>query len=176
MDKSERDVAEEVGLSRSTLRQVEAGVQYSNMKSLRVLAEYYGRDLHVFLTPTEDSVADSSSYGVSLKVKQDGFSSWKIHFMDFVDAYRRSLDPRLLVFPPTKGLDIRLRALLASIVTALCLETGESVPGWAKKSYFLKEPWFVSEVENLKAMSILESQWPFRRNNIFVLGNFLKRA
>jgi hypothetical protein len=40
----------------------------------------------------------------------------------------------------------------------------------------LSEPWFVSGMENLKASALLESPLPFRRNNVFVLGNFLSRA
>lgn len=40
----------------------------------------------------------------------------------------------------------------------------------------LPEPWFVAGVENLKATALVESPLPFRRNNIFVLGNFLSRA
>jgi hypothetical protein len=40
----------------------------------------------------------------------------------------------------------------------------------------LPRPWFVAGVENLKATALVESPLPFRRNNVFVLGNFLSRA
>jgi hypothetical protein len=41
---------------------------------------------------------------------------------------------------------------------------------------FLPDPWFVAGIENLKASALVESPVQFRRNNIFVLGNFLSRA
>jgi len=56
------------------------------------------------------------------------------------------------------------------------MELGVESPPWAMRSYYLPEPWFVSEVESLKAMAIQESPLFFRRNNIFVLDNFLSRA
>jgi hypothetical protein len=40
----------------------------------------------------------------------------------------------------------------------------------------LPAPWFVAGVENLKASALVESPVQFRRNNVFVLGNFLARA
>jgi hypothetical protein len=40
----------------------------------------------------------------------------------------------------------------------------------------LEEPWFVTGIENLKAMAIVESPVFFRRRLIFVLENFLSRV
>jgi hypothetical protein len=39
-----------------------------------------------------------------------------------------------------------------------------------------KDPWFVSGMENLKAITLVESPLHFRRRKIFVLGNFLSRV
>lgn len=96
--------------------------------------------------------------------------------MNLVDEFRRTLDPRLLLLPPVRDLALELKALLASIVMSLCGEAGMNVPGWARKRHPLPTPWFVAEVESLKAMALVESPLPFRRNNIFVLDNFLQRA
>ena len=49
-------------------------------------------------------------------------------------------------------------------------------PAWAAGCHFLPEPWFVSGVESLKATALVEAPLAFRRNNVFVLGNFMSRA
>lgn len=40
----------------------------------------------------------------------------------------------------------------------------------------LKDPWFVTGIENLKAIAIVESPVFFRRRKIFTLQNFPGRA
>jgi hypothetical protein len=117
----------------------------------------------------EDSVED-----VSEKAARDG--DWRIHFFNFVDAFRKTKDINLIAKPPTKKLGVKEQTLLASIVFDLCIELDIETPEWALAKVPLKEPWFVSGVENLKAMAIVESPVAFRRNNIFVLENFLARA
>ena len=96
--------------------------------------------------------------------------------MDLVDAYRRSLDPALLLLPPVRGLPLRPKALLASIVLALAQESAMDAPAWAERSYFLPQAWFPAGLESLKATAICESPLAFRRNNIFVHANFLDRV
>lgn len=96
--------------------------------------------------------------------------------MNLVDEFRRTLDVRLIFLPPPSELDKSLSAMLSSIVLYLCDEAEIEAPTWAKKRVDLPTPWFVSETESLKAMAILESPLVFRRNNIFVLENFLERA
>jgi len=49
-------------------------------------------------------------------------------------------------------------------------------PDWAQKDHCLPEPWFVAEMESLKASALVESPAYYKKNNIFVLENFLKRA
>ena len=118
----------------------------------------------------------NSTVATGLNIERDGFSSWKLHLMNMVDEFRRHHDPPLFTVPPPSNIDRRIKALLASSVLYLCEESNICAPEWAKENYFLPTPWFVSGVESLKATSILESPWCFRKNNIFVLGNFLDRV
>ena len=67
-------------------------------------------------------------------------------------------------------------ALLASTVEMLCAERRMPVPWWCGGAGILPAPWFVSGVENLKALALVESPAHFRKRNIFVLANFLARA
>ncbi|NLB66575.1 MAG: hypothetical protein GX803_08915 [Lentisphaerae bacterium] len=103
-------------------------------------------------------------------------SAWKLELGQFVDDVRRNADA-LQNAPRFPGDDERLRALAASTAEALAAEQGtEWVPEWAVAIPPLKQPWFVSGVESLKAIALVESPVYFRRRNIFVLGNFLSRA
>lgn len=104
-----------------------------------------------------------------------GVTDWR-EFFDAVDDVRRTRS-----FAPLKRLFSRSRrtrekALLNSTACALAAELGEQPPWWAVHALVLDEPWFVSGVENLKASALVESPIHFRRNNVFVLGNFLSRA
>jgi hypothetical protein len=49
-------------------------------------------------------------------------------------------------------------------------------PAWVWAVPSLKEPWFLSGMESLKAIAIVESPVFFRRRKIFVLENFLYRV
>jgi hypothetical protein len=176
---SETKGASEARLSRLTWRAVIQNKPSVELKSLLSVAD--SMDLEVTILAQEktgrhDFSADFSTVATAYKVLRDGKNSWKIHYMNLVDEFRRTLDPRLLILSPPSELPLPLVALLASIVTTLCWEAECDVPTWAKRRYDLNEPWFVSETESLKAMSILESPLPFRRNNIFVGSNFLERV
>ena len=101
---------------------------------------------------------------------------WTV-FMDAVDECRRNrtVAPLHAVF--LKSRITRERALITSTARYLCTrEFGCSSPNWASESIWLRDPWFVSGVENLKAMALIESPIEFRSNHIFVLGNFLSRV
>lgn len=117
---------------------------------------------------------DDSVYSVSRQVAEGG--SWKIHFFNFVDAFRRTRDLKLIADPPSIELPEKESALISSIVCELCHNMGIEKPEWAIQKKYLKEPWFVAGVERLKPMAIVESSPWFIRNNIFVLANFLDRA
>lgn len=175
---SERDQAAEATLSRVVLRQLESPSKEQNptLKSLCFLAQSLERDVIVLVTPENECEAESSTLAVSYHVLRDGFESWKIHFMELVDTFRKTLDPRLILLPPAPSLDAKLKALLASMVLELCEEAQIGPPTWATRSFYLEKPWFPSGMESLKATSIVESPLSFRRNNIFVQENILKRA
>ncbi|MEO8061629.1 MAG: hypothetical protein ABI821_02665 [Pseudomonadota bacterium] len=102
-------------------------------------------------------------------------SDW-VPFFDAVDEVRRSRRFEALKRLYSRSRRTRERALINSTACALAAELGESPPWWATRPLFLSEPWFVSGVENLKASALVESPTSFRRNNVFVLGNFLSRV
>ncbi len=173
---SERSLAMSSGLSRVTLRNIEALEKNITLSSLNQFAQALDRDLIFLMPPKEECNAELSTFSVSEKVIRDGDPSWKIHFMELVDEFRKSLDSRLLLLPPSKKLSVPLKALLASIVKELSHEAGMDCPSWALKSFFLESPWFVAGVESLKATALLETPLSFRANNIFVQENFLSRV
>jgi hypothetical protein len=100
---------------------------------------------------------------------------WFIPFMDFVDDFRRNktIDP--LALPLTSDNE-RINALLASTIEFLCNETGNDPPRWVNDIPGCRDPWFVSGMENLKAIAIVESPVWYRTRKIFVLANFLTRV
>ena len=100
---------------------------------------------------------------------------WLVPFMDFVDAFRATKDPAA-VAEPFDGPADRWAALLASTADYLCREVGVEPPRWLDDVPACREPWFVSGLEDLKAIAIVESPLPFRLRQIFVLENFLSRV
>jgi hypothetical protein len=174
---SERDVAGQANLSRTTLRNVEAGDTTVTLENYIRLSRHFDRTAYLLSVPKEPAdYSQTSTLGVSMLVQRDGFNSWKTHFFNLVDAFRKDMDPLLILLPPPSSLDEKLKALLGSIVQELCREAQMDSPSWAQKRIFLEKPWFVSEMESLKAFAIQESSIAFRSNNIFVHDNFLKRA
>lgn len=171
---SEERLAQNAHVSRSTLRHIEAHETNLELNSIGAVAEALQLDLVVMATP-EGVESELSTVGISFQIMKDGFSSWKTHVFNFIDEFRRTLDPRLLLLPPPHLLELKLKSLLASIACTVSEEAKIDAPAWAKKKYFLNEPWFISESENLKASALLESPIYFRANNIFVLNNFLER-
>jgi len=171
---SERSLAIETGQSRLSIRALFSSQTNFNIKSLLKVATYF--DQNIAIISYSNSDVDSTTTAVSYRILRDGFNSWKIHLMNMVDEYRASLDIRIFLLPPAKESDERILALMASVVDQLCFESKVATPHWAQKTYFLQQPWFLSETESLKAFAILESPIAFKKNNIFVLDNFLMRA
>lgn len=95
--------------------------------------------------------------------------------MDFVDDFRRHRDPGALADPIPAGHQ-RFDALAASTAEHLCAERGLRPPEWLADIAACDGPWFVSGLESLKAIAIVESPAHFRVRKIFVLENFLDRA
>jgi len=100
---------------------------------------------------------------------------WCMHLMNFVDDFRYYRDLRAMVesFQLT---DKKMDALLASTAESLCDELGLNPPEWLNDVPDCSEPFFVGELQNLKAISIVESPLRFRMRKIFVLENFLFRV
>lgn len=102
-------------------------------------------------------------------------ATWSLYLMDFVDDFRRTKD-RQMVSAPFAQDNERIDALLASTAEYLCDEQGMQPPAWLAMVPACHKPWFVSGVENLKAIALAESPLRFRIRKIFVLENFLSRA
>lgn len=106
---------------------------------------------------------------------QDDPENWRIYLMDFVDDFRSYRDTKAIA-EPFRLTDDRIDALLASVAESLCAELGLEPPTWILDIPAVKNPWFVSGLENLKAIALAESPIHFRIRKIFVLENFLSRA
>jgi hypothetical protein len=172
---SEYDLARLTKISRLTIRALLRGHVGSRLSSWIDAATALEHKI-LLVSEAESTSTDFSVQGVCFQVQMDGESSWKIHFMNFVDEFRRSMDTRLIALPPPSNLSDRLKALMASIVCELCRENAIQAPRWAERTFTLSKPWFVSESEALKPMMIVESPLAFRRNQIFVGTNFLDRT
>jgi hypothetical protein len=101
--------------------------------------------------------------------------NWRVYLLDFVDDFRYHKDPRAMA-EQFELSDERIDALLASTAEALCDELGVEAPGWLASVPACRDPYFVSGMENLKAISIVESPLRFRIRKIFVLENFPSRV
>lgn len=101
--------------------------------------------------------------------------NWVIHLMDFVDDFRYDKGPAALA-QPFELSNERFDALLASTAHYLCDELGIETPRWILEVPACKDPWFVAGMENLKAITLVESPLQFRIRKIFVLENFLSRV
>lgn len=66
--------------------------------------------------------------------------------------------------------------MLAATAEHLCLENKLTLPQWIQNIKACDKPWFVSGMESLKAIALVESPLPFRLRKIFVLENFLARV
>jgi hypothetical protein len=103
---------------------------------------------------------------------------WCIHLMNFVDDFRRYKNLQALSepFEMSDVRDVRIDALLASTAEALCDELSLVPPAWVEGVPACNDPWFVGDLQRLKAISIVESPLRFRMRKIFVLENFLTRV
>ncbi len=175
---SQRELSRRAGVSFRGVQLVETPGHDARLSTLGKVADALGLPAqgvrHVvdgFLAEVPESV-----FCASLRILFDGFESWKVHLFDFVDRFRADAATALVRTPPAAGLDPALAALLASTVDALCDERGLPPPGWTGAVGPLARPWFVSDVESLKASALVESPARFRWRNVFVLSNFLSRA
>jgi hypothetical protein len=100
---------------------------------------------------------------------------WQIHLANFIDDFRRSRDPAALADPFERNNE-KIDAVLASTAESLCDEVGLKPPLWLSEVPECAEPYFVSGMERLKAITIVESPLRFRMRKVFVLENFLSRV
>jgi hypothetical protein len=97
------------------------------------------------------------------------------HLMDFVDDFRCYRDRRMIEEPFELDYE-RFDAPLAATAEQLRYELKIKPPEWILAVSAPRDPWFVSKVESLKAIALVESPLPFRLRKIFVLENFLSRV
>ena len=175
---SQRAFARKASLSFRGLQLMEEQSHNWRISSIHKIAEALdlpknGIDqlLEQFLAQNRDSIMIAS-----FRILADGPASWPLHLFNFVDSFRRFPDESLIHMPPADNLQNPLKCLLTATVETLCAESNMEQPGWCRGILCLKDPWFVAGVENLKAMSLVESPVRFRKRNIFVLENFLDRA
>lgn len=95
--------------------------------------------------------------------------------MNFVDDFRRAKDARA-IGEPFRQSEPRVDAFVAATVESLCDELGVVPPQWLERIPDCEEPWFVSGIERLKAITIVQAPLRFRMRKIFVLENFLSRV
>lgn len=174
---SQRRLAALARVSYKTVQLFESGRHDPQLSTIEAIARALGhpvasvtRRIEALLKQPVDSIA-----AISERLALETGVSWKIVLFDFVDAFRRTPARHYIDAPPADMLAPRLRALLASTVDALCEEQHCVPPWWCDGVPCLPEPWFVAELESLKAIAVAESPVHFRKRNIFVLGNFLER-
>ena len=100
---------------------------------------------------------------------------WKIPLMDFVDDFRRHRD-LLAVFEPFELNDEGKDAVFAGVIETLCDELELEIPTWLAEVPTPTHPVFLSRMENLKAIAIVESPVRMRLRKVFVMENFLHRV
>lgn len=171
---SERNLSEDLQISRGSLRKFFIWDETLKLSIYRRVLGFFGFHLDFCFYPKNHQPIDSI-LAISIKIREQGVESWKIHLMNFVDEFRETNDMRLIVLPPDENSAPKIKALLAGTVGYLCSEKGLEPPLWVKQVLPLSEPWFVSGMESLKAYAILESPFSFRSKNIFVQQNFLER-
>jgi hypothetical protein len=73
--------------------------------------------------------------------------------------------------------DTRQHAVLGGVGEHLARRWGLSIPKWTNDpSRFLHEPYFTTQIEDLKAMLLVQSPLAFRRRMIFTEAEPLRRA
>jgi transcriptional regulator with XRE-family HTH domain len=175
---SQRSLAKRAGVSFRCVQQLEEAGHNWRVSSMQRVVHALdlppnGIDycLHHFLSIVPDSVED-----ISIRIHVGEANAWKLHLFDFIDSFRRDGDLRHIDRPPIPDMANKMQSLIASTVESLCHEKGVPAPAWCHGIPALAHPWFVSEMENLKAMALVESPVFFRARNIFVLENFLTRV
>ncbi len=123
----------------------------------------------------EKTFRELSAYDAMKEVKLN--EDWRVSFFNFVDGFRRRPSHLLVKKDPKKlSPNPKMYALLQSICIQVCLDHGLKIKGWLTKQAFLQEPWFVSGIKSLYAIALRDATLAFRKNNIYVLDNFMSRV
>lgn len=175
---SQRCLAQRAGVSFRALQMIEAGQTDPRLSSLVKISSALGVPGLAIPTELGRVIAENpdSVVSVSRRICAEGDTSWKLWLFEFVDAFRRCPSGDLVAAPPVPEVSDRVRSLLASTAETLCGERNIPAPWWCGGVGPLASPWFVANVENLKATALVESPAQFRKRNIFVFDNFLTRA
>lgn len=176
---SQRNLAEQAGLAYKTLQLMESKNHDPRMQTVQNTATALGYPaglIQHLLDRLWETPPDSVRM-LSIRLLLENGRNWKIHFFNFVDKFRESEAKISLVnLPPDEAIPLPMKALFAATVESLCQEFDLAVPEWCQTVPGLSQPWFVSGMENLKALALVESPVYFRQRNIYVLGNFLSRG
>ncbi len=176
---SQRGLAAKAGVAYKTVQLIESARHDPRWSTLVKLQEVLGphapESLEQIVSRHFGAGGDTAAEA-GARILEDGEALWKLWLLEFVDSFRRRPHFDKVAQAPDYRLKPRLLALLASTAEALCAEAGICAPWWCSGVPAIKEPWFPSEMENLMASAIVESPAHFRRRNIFVLANFLRRA
>lgn len=100
---------------------------------------------------------------------------WKIPLMDFVDDFRHHKDKRAIA-DPFELSDEEKDSVFAGVIETLCDELKIKIPLWLADVPPCRKPLFLSRMENLKAIAIVESPVRLRLRKVFVRENFLFRV
>lgn len=175
---SQRALASKAGIAYKSLQLIEGGNHNTKLSTLQKISEalrfpkyLFKNHVAKFFALPPDSIAI-----ISRQIVHSKSHEWKIPLFNFVDQFRKTKNKKLITAPPSEDLPPQMLALLACVIESLCLEAEIHVPWWCGGIPALESPYFVAEIENLKALSIMESPPYFRKRNIFVLNNFLERV
>lgn len=100
---------------------------------------------------------------------------WKIPLLDFVDDFRYHKNADAIREPFELG-DEEKDVVLAAVIETLCDELNIEIPSWLADVPASRKPLFLSRMENLKAIAIVESPVRFRLRKVFVMENALHRV
>lgn len=100
---------------------------------------------------------------------------WKVALFDFVDDFRYHKDPAAIAEAFDLS-DVKRDAVLAGVIESLCDEMQIGIPDWLYDVPACRHPFFLSQVENLKAFAIVQSPTRLRLRKVFVCDNFLFRV
>jgi hypothetical protein len=98
---------------------------------------------------------------------------------EFLDEFYQHPERRaaMIADEPIRLADSREHAMLGAVGEHLARRWGLAVPIWTDDpSRFLREPYFTTPIENLKAMLLAQSPLAFRRRLIFTEAEPLRRA